>query len=145
MDKLQENFNAFSVYNPDVTKRCAARSNAISRRDRWKRETDSSDEKYDRFSYRPKQLSNLITEYFGYIKKNQKDKEHLQHIREEFKSVIGESSKDLVEIVDINEWVISAKVKSQILYTLLKTYDGARILSEMRKKYPIRHINYFLG
>lgn len=60
-------------------------------------------------------------------------------------SLMGEKMAPLTEPVSWKDQVLTVKVKSATLYSLLCQHEKARLLSELQKKFSIRNIVFRIG
>ena len=61
------------------------------------------------------------------------------------KDLIGEKMAPLVEPVSLADGVLTVKVKSSTLYSLLAAYERPRLLGKLREKFSIRDLIFRVG
>lgn len=71
-------------------------------------------------------------------------KAHQEHLLvfQAWKELLGEKMAPLTEPLTWQEGVLTVKVKSATLYSLLCRHEGSRLLKEMQKKFLIRKITF---
>ena len=62
-----------------------------------------------------------------------------------WKTLLGEKMAPLTEPISLVDGVLTIKVKSATLYSLLSVYEKARLLKQMQEKFPIRNIIFRSG
>ena len=60
-------------------------------------------------------------------------------------SLIGEKMGPLTEPVSFADGVLTVKVKSATLYSLLCQHERPRLLKLLQAKFPVRHLQFRIG
>ena len=59
--------------------------------------------------------------------------------------VVGEKMAPLTQPVLLNDWILTVKVKSSTLYSLLRQHEKPRLLRRLQEKFPIRDLVFRAG
>ena len=62
-----------------------------------------------------------------------------------WKNLIGEKMATLTEPISFAEGVLTVKVKSSTLYSLLVTHERPRLLGRLQEKFSIRNLIFRVG
>jgi len=62
-----------------------------------------------------------------------------------FLELIGAKMKALTEPVSFTDGVLTVKVKSQALYSLLVQHERPRLLKELQKRFTVRNLVFRIG
>ena len=64
---------------------------------------------------------------------------------QEWLILIGEKMAPMTQPVSLNEWVLTVKVKSSTLYSLLCQHEKPRLLRKLQEKFPVRDLVFRVG
>ena len=90
-----------------------------------------------------KKVSDLLPEMLSEIAEAVGDR--TEPLFQEWKNILGEEMGKLAEPVLFEDGVLTVKVKSQTLYSLLSTHEKPRLLARLQKKFPVRNIHFRVG
>jgi hypothetical protein len=90
-----------------------------------------------------KKLSDLLPDFVKELHKNREaPREEIFHFWQE---LIGEKMAPLTEVTSFFDGVLTVKVKSTTLYSLLQGHEKARLLAQLQKKFAIRNLVFRVG
>lgn len=90
-----------------------------------------------------KKLQELLPEVLSGITK--KSGNPWQGIFREWSSLLGKQMAPFTEPVSFESGILTVKVKSATLYSLLRQHEKARLLNQLQKKFPIRDLLFRIG
>jgi len=90
-----------------------------------------------------KNLAELLPEALQAIR--QKAGEPTEEIFAYWPTLLGEKMAPLTEPVSYVDGVLTVKVKSSTLYSLLSVHERPRLLRELKEKFSIRNIRFRVG
>jgi hypothetical protein len=90
-----------------------------------------------------KQLADLLPEALSAIR--EKAGEPTEEIFSFWPQLIGEKMAPLTEPVSYIEGVLTVKVKSSTLYSLLSVHERPRLLKQLREKFSVRNLVFRVG
>lgn len=64
---------------------------------------------------------------------------------QEWFMLVGEKMAPFTQPVSLKEWVLTVKVKSSTLYSLLCQHEKPRLLRGLQKKFPMRDLVFRAG
>jgi hypothetical protein len=82
------------------------------------------------------------------LQMEQRVKGNVEEIATGWKSVIGEALAPMTDVASFEKGILTVKVKSSTLYSLLCQHEKNRLLSELQKKYSkekIRDLKFRIG
>ncbi len=62
-----------------------------------------------------------------------------------WKELIGEKMAPLTDPISLVDGVLTVKVKSSTLYSLLVTHERPRLLGRLQEKFSIRNLKFLVG
>ncbi len=90
-----------------------------------------------------KKMTDLLPDVMSDLGRNVKDPR--EEIYQFWKDLIGEKMAPLTEPVSFVDGVLTVKVKSSTLYSLLVAHERPRLLSRLQEKFSIRNLNFRMG
>ncbi|MCI0619152.1 DUF721 domain-containing protein [bacterium] len=88
-------------------------------------------------------MTELLPEIIATLGKKAKDPRI--EIFQFWQSLMGEKMASLTEPVSFFDGVLTVKVKSSTLYSLLVVHEKARLLSKLQEKFSIRNLVFRVG
>ncbi len=90
-----------------------------------------------------KKISDLLPEVISDIgRRGRLDREAVYAL---WASLLGEKMAPLTEPISLADGVLTIKVKSATLYSLLSVHEKARLLKLLKEKFPIRDLQFKVG
>lgn len=90
-----------------------------------------------------KKISDLLPEFLSEMRgKSALTKEEVFPFWEE---LLGKEMALLTEFTSLKDGVLTVKVKSSTLYSLLATHEKRRLLGRLKEKFPIRNLIFRVG
>jgi hypothetical protein len=90
-----------------------------------------------------KNLNDLLPRFMAEI--NQKKEEPREKVFKEWLDILGEKMGSMTEIISFLDGILTVKVKSSTLYSLLCQHEKPRLLRLLQKKFSIRDIKFRIG
>lgn len=90
-----------------------------------------------------KRISDLLPEAMGEISRKMADPR--EEIAVFWSELLGEKMAPLTEIVSFEEGVLTVRVKSSTLYSLLCQHEKPRLLQRLKERFSIRNIVFRVG
>ena len=98
---------------------------------------------YDGTTVPAKTLQDLLPQFMIEVSKNKGDSLH--EIAEVWFQMLGEKMRSMTEVLSFTDGVLTVKVKSSTLYSLLCQHERPRLLKLLQKKFSIRDIVLRIG
>lgn len=98
---------------------------------------------YDGTYVPSKQLRDLLPNFMAELP--QKKGDSRQEISKEWAIILGEKMSVMTEVASFSDGVLTVKVKSSTLYSLLCQHEKPRLLGLLQKKFSIREIKLRIG
>ncbi|MDE3046111.1 MAG: DUF721 domain-containing protein [Verrucomicrobiota bacterium] len=98
---------------------------------------------YDGIENPSKQLSDLLGEGLKAIR--EKAGQSSEEIFSAWPQIIGEQMAPLTEAVSFDDGILTVKVKSSTLYSLLSQHERPRLLKRLQEKFSIRGLKFRVG
>jgi hypothetical protein len=90
-----------------------------------------------------KQVADLLPGMLAEIGKRAADPR--EEIFQAWFSLLGEKMAPLTEPISFFDGVLTVKVKSATLYSLLCQHERPRLLKQLQAKFPVRHLQFKVG
>jgi hypothetical protein len=90
-----------------------------------------------------KKLAELVPDFMSDLGKKMKDPR--EEIFRFWVILIGEKMAPLTEPVSFADGILTVKVKSSTLYSLLVTHERPRLLARLQEKFSIRNLIFRVG
>lgn len=90
-----------------------------------------------------KKMTDLLPEILSDLGRKAQDPR--EEIFRFWRELIGEKMAPLAEAVSFADGVLTVKVKSSTLYSLLVTHERARLLGRLQEKFSIRNLQFRVG
>lgn len=90
-----------------------------------------------------KKLQELLPEVLSRIAK--KSGSPWQEIFREWEHLLGKQMAPFTSPISFENGVLTVKVKSATLYSLLCQHEKARLLNQLQKKFPVRDLLFRVG
>lgn len=85
-----------------------------------------------------KKLEELLPQFMAEI--SQKNNRSCQEISKEWFAALGEKMGSMTEVISFQDGILTVKVKSSTLYSLLCQHERPRLLRLLQKKFSVRDI-----
>lgn len=86
-----------------------------------------------------------MTELLPEILADLTPKDHPEEIFQFWRTLVGEKIAPLTEPVSWQNGVLTVKVKSSTLYSLLAVHERPRLLGKLKEKFSIRNLMFRMG
>lgn len=90
-----------------------------------------------------KQIAELLPEIIADLGRKAKDPR--EEIYQFWRDLMGEKMSPLTEPISLADGVLTVKVKSSTLYSLLVTHERPRLLGRLQEKFSIRNLVFRVG
>jgi hypothetical protein len=90
-----------------------------------------------------KQVSDLLPEIVAELSRKIKDPR--EEIYQFWRDLMGEKMAPLTQPISFVDGVLTVKVKSSTLYSLLVTHERPRLLARLQEKFSIRNLVFRVG
>ncbi len=90
-----------------------------------------------------KNMTELLPELLGDLERKTKDQR--ADIFQYWLDLMGEKMANLTEPVSFSDGVLTVKVKSSTLYSLLAVHERGRLLAKLQEKFSIRNLVFRVG
>ena len=90
-----------------------------------------------------KQIAELLPDVLSDLRHKLKDPK--EEVFAFWREIIGEKMAPMTEPVSFADGVLTVKVKSSTLYSLLKAHEKPRLLGRLKEKFSIRDLNFRVG
>jgi hypothetical protein len=90
-----------------------------------------------------KKMADLLPEVLSELAKKIKDPR--EEIYTFWRELIGEKWASLAEPISFIDGILTVKVKSSTLYSLLVTHERPRLLARLQEKFSIRNLIFRVG
>lgn len=90
-----------------------------------------------------KKMTDLLPEFLDELRRKKGDEKEV--VFEFWQSLVGEKMAALTEPVSLIEGVLTVKVKSSTLYSLLVTHERPRLLAQLKEKFSVRNLVFRIG
>ena len=95
-------------------------------------------------TYRPAlQINEILPDLLAEIAKKAADPR--EAVFQEWVLLAGEKMAPFTQPVSLKDWVLTVKVKSSTLYSLLCQHEKPRLLQKLREKFPMRDLVFRVG